>query len=132
MRLRPYQPGEEPKLWDLYQQLGQSGQNQQQWLSRLRQSVPFVVEYDGQVIGYANLDGEGVVDHFFVRENWQGRGVGTLLMEKVHREAAGRRLPALTALVCRASQSFFAHWGFEREPGQPLDADNAFMRKNLC
>ncbi|TDR73561.1 GNAT family N-acetyltransferase [Paludibacterium purpuratum] len=131
MRLRPYQPGEEPKLWDLYLRLGKTGQSRQQWLTRLQCSIPFVVEYDRQVIGYANLDNDGVIDHFFVRENWQGRGVGTLLMEKMHKQAANQRLSVLTALVCRESQSFFARWGFVLEPGQAVGADNAFMRKNL-
>ncbi|BEV71999.1 MULTISPECIES: GNAT family N-acetyltransferase [unclassified Paludibacterium] len=130
MRLRPYQPGEEPKLWDLYQRLGKTGQTEQQWLARLRVSEPFVVEYGDQVIGYANLDGEGVIDHFFVRESWQGRGIGTLLMERVHRHAASHGLRTLTALVCRESQPFFARWGFLPEPGPDL-GENHFMRKTL-
>lgn len=116
MHLRPFHPGEEPKLWDLYQALGpssaRSGDNPQQWLARLKSSQPIVVEYAQEVIGYANLLDNGEIGHFYVRESWQGRGIGTLLMQRVHEQARARGLAALTAQVCQASHGFFVHWGF--------------------
>lgn len=131
MRLRAYQPGEEPMLWDLYVRLGASGQDRQQWLARMQHSTPFVVEYAQQVIGTVNLDAEGVIDHFVVHASWQRRGVGTLLMQKIHRHAAEQRLDSLSALVCRTAQPFFARWGFVPAPEGARGDDHAWMYKHL-
>jgi putative acetyltransferase len=135
MHLRPCHPGEEPKLWDLYQTLGSSSarsdDDPQQWLARLRGSLPVVVEYGGEVIGYANLLDNGEIGHFYVRETWQGRGIGTLLMQRLHEQARGLGLTLLTARVCQASRSFFSHWGFAVQEQDIEGRQNVLMSKNL-
>lgn len=135
MHLRPCHPGEEPKLWELYQALGpasaRAGDDPQQWLARLRSSQPIVVEYGGEVIGYANLLEQGEIGHFYVRETWQGRGIGTLLMQRLHAQAQARGLSALSARVCQASRSFFSRWGFAADPCDAGDRHSLLMHKRL-
>ena len=45
-----------------------------QWIKQLRAQLPFVVEYDNQVIGYVSLESDGEIGHFFVRQSWHGLG----------------------------------------------------------
>src|SRR5471030_3463667 len=40
----------------------------------------FVAEYDGQVAGFTDLDGDGHIDMFFVNPDFQRRGVGSAML----------------------------------------------------
>lgn len=143
MRLRPYQPGEETQLWELAQGVGLQGQppagktGPAQWAEQLRSQLPFVVEYDNQVIGTVSLERAGEIGHFYVRQNWQGRGVGTLLMHKVHQQAEEQGVTELTAFVCQAAVAFFERWGFVAMPqrqhaaAQGHVSSGIWMSKNL-
>lgn len=138
MRLRPYHPGEESKLWELYQgfsaeERSHAASDPRQWREQLAHNLPFVVEYGQQVIGYVNLGRDGVIDHFFVQQAWQGRGVGTLLMHKVHQQAAEQGNRSLSAYVCQQSVSFFSQWGFRVAPlvTHASSGNGVQMTKNL-
>lgn len=52
------------------------------WQRKLLDIRPFVVEADGQLVGYSDLQPQGLIDHLFVHHEWQGRGVATLLMQR--------------------------------------------------
>ncbi len=58
------------------------------WSARLRGIDPFVVEAYGQILGYADVQSTGYIDHFFVSALHSRRGVGRLLMNRIHEEAA--------------------------------------------
>jgi putative acetyltransferase len=138
MHLRPYQPGEETTLWDLYQGLGLQrergdAQERMRWLAQLRGNMPFVVEYDNLVIGYVSLERNGEINHFYVRQGWQGRGVGTLLMHKVHLQAAEQGIRLLSAAVCETAVEFFSRWGFipVAHAHYPVHLGSIAMSKNL-
>jgi putative acetyltransferase len=42
---------------------------------RLRANQPFIAELDGSVAGYADLQADGYIDHFFVAPAFARRGV---------------------------------------------------------
>lgn len=135
MRVRCYQPGEEPQLWAWLQSLDvrpqAAAERHQHWLEGLRSTRPLVVEYAGQAIGYANLGADGEIEHFFVRQDWQGRGVGSWLMHRLHERAAASGCQRLAALVCRASRPFFLHWGFVPQAGSEQPDGSLRMFKAL-
>ena len=54
------------------------------WAMRMRTIRPFVVEEDGKILGYADLQTNGHIDHFYVSGTNARRGVGRLLMERIH------------------------------------------------
>ncbi|MES1164126.1 MAG: GNAT family N-acetyltransferase, partial [Verrucomicrobiota bacterium] len=59
-----------------------------QWAERMRARRPFVVlEEGGRVLGYADLQPSGYIDHFFVSGTDARRGVGRALMERIHARA---------------------------------------------
>jgi putative acetyltransferase len=138
MRLRPYQPGEEQQLWELYQGLAPQHTEQvtepSHWLAQLRTQLPFVVEYDHQVIGYVSLERAGEIGHFYVHQDWQGRGVGTLLMHQVHQQAREQGVSQLRAYVSDTAIAFFSRWGFAPQPQSAHAASSCsiLMAKNLA
>ena len=56
----------------------------EQWANHMKELRPFVVEVDGEIAGYADLQPNGYIDHFFVSGTYPRQGVGTLLMNRIH------------------------------------------------
>ncbi len=82
------------------------------WAHRMRELNPFVCEVDGEIAGYADLQSSGYVDHFFVSKNFQRKGVGTSLFERIEAEARAHQLKELSADVSITARPFFERFGF--------------------
>ncbi|MBJ9535497.1 GNAT family N-acetyltransferase [Citrobacter braakii] len=108
----------------------------EQWANHMKELRPFVVEVDGEIAGYADLQPNGYIDHFFVSGTYPRQGVGTLLMNRIHEEARQRGIGELTSNVSKAAEAFFLRHGFHVvERGFPacrgVTLQNALMRKCL-
>lgn len=106
------------------------------WASHLRQLRPFVVVIGGEIAGYADVQPNGYIDHFFVSGHYPKQGIGTLLMKTIHDEARRLDLKELTSNVSKTAEGFFLRHGFEVvERGFPVrrgvTLQNALMRKEL-
>src|SRR5690606_31463775 len=106
------------------------------WASRMRKLRPFVAEVEGEIVGYADIQPNGYIDHFFVSGAWPRRGVGTLLMSRIHDEARRLGISELTADVSKTAEPFFLRHGFQvmerRFPiRRGVTLQNALMRKDL-
>lgn len=44
---------------------------------------PLVAELDAIIVGYADLQANGLIDHFFYHHNYQGQGFDKALMNHV-------------------------------------------------
>ena len=106
------------------------------WADRMRTIRPFVVSVDGEIGGYADVQPNGYITHFFVSGHHPRRGIGALLMRRLHEEAESLGLDRLSADVSLTAEPFFRHFGFEvverRLPvRRGVTLDNALMRKPL-
>jgi putative acetyltransferase len=70
----------------------------ERWTVRMRAIRPFVVEEDGRIVGYAETNA--------------GRGVGRILMDRIHARAQELKLTRLFSDVSRNAQPFFERFGF--------------------
>jgi len=156
IRLRAFRPGDEPALRAVYTSairevachdytpeqvdawapLEWDDEDLAAWAVRMAGVQPFVAEIDGVVVGYADLQPNGYIDHFFVAGNAGGRGVGGVLMRHVLAQAEARGLAELSSDVSVTAQPFYAHFGFEIvEQRMPVidgvALRNALMRKLL-
>ena len=82
------------------------------WKERFKKYRVYVAEEEGDVVGFTELDTTGHIDCFFVHHEWQRRGVGTSLMERVVKSAAGSGTPRLFAEVSITALPFFRGQGF--------------------
>jgi putative acetyltransferase len=106
------------------------------WLERMQTFQPFVVEDAGRPIAYADLQPSGMIEHFFVSGPYARRGIGTLLMNRIHERAAELGLAALESHVSLTAQPLFLKFGFEIVRQQMpvrrgIALSNALMRKTL-
>lgn len=106
------------------------------WAARMQGLVPFVALAGGRVVGYADLQASGFIDHFYVAAEAGGQGVGGRLMHRILAQAEALGLAQLTSDVSLTAQPFFAHFGFEivkhrRVDVRGVELRNAAMRKLL-
>lgn len=107
------------------------------WTTRMREMRPFVVEVEGAIAGYADLQPTGYIDHFFVSGTCQRKGIGVLLMNRIHEEARRLGISELTSDVSKTAEPFFLRHGFQVvKRGLPIirgvTLANALMRKELA
>ncbi|WP_417533061.1 GNAT family N-acetyltransferase [Marinobacterium stanieri] len=128
--LRDYQPEDAPALWRLFfdtvrrvNRREYSAAQVEAWASEdidpldwqalLDHNRPFIVEQSGRILGYADLQPDGLIDHFFCHRQAQGKGVGTRLMVHIELQAQYLGLNALHAHVSLTAEPFFKRFGFE-------------------
>lgn len=106
------------------------------WARRVQGIAPFVVERDGEIVAYADVQPTGYIDHFFVAAAANGLGIGRRLMERIHDRARELGIAELTSEVSRTAQPFYSHFGFEivdrhTKEVRGVDIEYAAMRKRL-
>lgn len=106
------------------------------WANRMQEIYPFVVEIGNEIVGYADVQQNGYIDHFFVSGTHGGRGIGRRLMQRIHVEAMSLGLTELTSDVSKTAEPFFTLHGFQvverRFPIlRGVTLQNALMRKDL-
>jgi putative acetyltransferase len=153
MKIRRFQPGEELALFEVFYSaihlIARNDYSEEQlnawapldldrelWVDRINGINPFVAEIDGQPVGYADVQLNGYIDHFFVCGHHSRQGVGKALMDVIHSEAKRLNLTELTSNVSQTAQPFFDRFGFvivERKKSviRGIELRNALMRKEL-
>jgi putative acetyltransferase len=110
--------------------------DEQAWSTRIAAMSPFVALVDGSIAGYADVQNNGYIDHFFVSPKFATQGVGNALMRRIEIEAAALNLGELFSDVSDTAQPFFAKHGFvvtreNRFELRGVSMTNATMRKRL-
>lgn len=110
--------------------------DQELWASHMRALRPFVVVIEGEIAGYADIQLNGYIDHFFVSGIHPKQGVGTTLMNRIHEEAKLLGIGELTSDVSKTAEPFFVRHGFYVVKRQfpirrGVTLQNALMRKDL-
>ena len=83
------------------------------WAARMQGIRPFVAKRGSLIVGYADVQADGYIDHFFVTASAARTGVGTQLMRRIHETAVLRDVPQLTSNVSITARPFFERFGFE-------------------
>ena len=129
VQIRRYKSGEEPALFEIYYSaihlISSRDYSADQidawaprdldavvWEDKIRNINPFIAEINGELVGYADVQVNGYIDHFFVSGNHPRRGIGSLLMKRILKEADSLGLASLTSDVSRTAQPFFEIFGF--------------------
>lgn len=127
--IRRYQAGEEQELRTLFfntirtinvrdysiehvQAWAPEEYDREKWRQGIEQMNPFVCVSDGEIVGYASLLETGCVEHFYVHQNWQRKGIGDGLMERIEAEASTLGLSELYSNVSITAKPFFESRGF--------------------
>jgi GNAT superfamily N-acetyltransferase len=129
MVIRRYRVGEEEELWRLYydtthrvnrrdyteaqcERWAPADKDMGEWRERIAGKNPLVAEAEGRIVGFAELEGDGHIDFFYCRHDYQGRGAGRALMAAIEAEARRMGMGRLHARVSVTAKVFFVRMGF--------------------
>lgn len=132
MHIRPYAAGEEDTLLVIFQSAVHglasgdytaeqieawapseiSDERRKHWAQHIQANQPWVVEIDGELAAFADLQASGYIDHIFVAAKFAGQGIGSALMRHLLEQATCRNIPTVFAHVSLTAQAFFHHFGF--------------------
>lgn len=130
MEIRQYKEGEEAEIWSIFYNTIHHINSQHYsadqinawapkdleetiWLSKIQDIAPYVVVRHGKIIGYADLQKTGYIDHFFCHHEHQRKGVGSKLFSFLESKALQLGIPELSADVSITAKPFFESKGFE-------------------
>ncbi|QDU79489.1 putative N-acetyltransferase YafP [Polystyrenella longa] len=100
------------------------------WIARQKQFTTFVVEREGQIAGFAELDllaNPGRIDCFYVHKDFQRTGSGSLLMSQLKTTAVDSGIRTLTAEVSITALPFFQRHQFEIIQKQEVTRQNVLF-----
>lgn len=83
------------------------------WGKRMLGLNPFVAVMNDVIVGYTDLQPNGLIDHFFCHHQYQGQGVGKALMNHVFRVGEQRKVKRFYSEVSITARPFYEHFGFK-------------------
>jgi len=127
--IRDYEPSDAKALWDIYfhtiRTINSRDYAQEQveawapesmefelWENRMKIMTPFIAEVEGSIVGYADLQSNGLIDHFFCHHHFQRQGVGRALMEHILSTGKRAGLTRFYSEVSITAKPFYEHFGF--------------------
>jgi putative acetyltransferase len=137
MEVRKLRKGEEAELWELFYNtihnvnIRDYDENQiAAWapndfdiniaIQKFRDIDPFIMIKDGKIIGYADIQADGYIDHFYCHHEFQRRGVGSTLFAALEREAREHNILEMYSNVSITARPFFEAMGFSVDKEQVL------------
>lgn len=127
--IRNYKESDARALWDIFfhtvRHINSRDYSQEQveawapesfdfdvWKKRMTCLDPFVAEINGNVVGYTDLQSNGLIDHFFCHHKYQGQGVGRALMEHVLASGKQVGITRFYSEVSITARPFYERFGF--------------------
>ena len=138
LNIRKYQKGDEPALREIFsktvrivnakdysqsqvQAWAPDDYDEAAWSERICSMAPFVATLNGVIVGYADIQDDGYIDHFFCHWNYQGIGIGKSLMEKLLLVGKSKGVERFYSHVSITAKPFFEHMGFESIKEQQVE-----------
>jgi len=91
-----------------------------EWRHRMDDRRTLVAEEDDEVVGFAELEGDGHLDLLYVRRDAVGRGIGRRLYEAVEREVRDFGVGRVFTEASITARPFFERRGFRVVRGQTV------------
>ncbi|CAM3139381.1 GNAT family N-acetyltransferase [Vibrio diazotrophicus] len=106
------------------------------WQKRVDALNPFIATIDGVIVGYTDLQLDGLIDHFFCHHEFQGRGVGKALMNHVFNVGKQKDIKRFYSHVSITARPFYERMGFSVAKEQLMEVrgqklKNFLMIKNI-
>ncbi|MDN3653035.1 GNAT family N-acetyltransferase [Thalassotalea ponticola] len=92
-----------------------------QWNKRMSEINPFVAVLNDQLVGYADIQDNGYIDHFFCHCNYQGKGIGKALINEIFKTAQHNGIRRVYSHVSITAKPFFEHFGFTQVKQQTVN-----------
>jgi putative acetyltransferase len=82
------------------------------WTKKINTQQFFAAYNEREIVGFASLTKDGLLDFMYVHHNYQGIGIGKSLVEKIVETARGFKLERIVSDVSITAKPFFEKCGF--------------------
>lgn len=138
IKIRKYEDSDASELWKIFyhtvRNVNRRDYSQEQveawapdnfdrkiWKNKLNAISPFIAEIEGVIVGYADLQESGLIDHFFCHHDYQGKGVARCLMEHVFKVGTSRGITKYYSEVSITARPFYEKFGFKVVKEQAIE-----------
>lgn len=94
------------------------------WMDRWRKSSPFIALIGNKPVGYAEFEESGCIDHFYVHHEFQGKGVGTALINEIEKKVKEYSFSKIYVEASITAKPFFERRGFRAIKQQIVQCNN--------
>jgi putative acetyltransferase len=110
--------------------------NIEKWDKSLSNNYTILVESDGIITGFGDLNDTGYFDHLFVHKDFQKKGIATLIAEEIEKYAKESNITIITTEASITAKPFFEKRGYQVLQQQAVEREgqmliNFLMKKQL-
>lgn len=105
-----------------------SAMNDQFWQQRLQSSLVYVAELENQIVGFASLKRNGYLDLFYCHSQFQGKGIGSKLLNQLEQVARSLHIERLFTEASITAKPFFERRGFDVVRSQQVELRGVLFR----
>jgi putative acetyltransferase len=80
--------------------------------STVEESYAYVAEYGEEIVGFGNITSDGYLHRFYVHKDFQGQGIGSLLLEALEKKAKALGLKEIFTEASITAKPFFLKNGY--------------------
>lgn len=99
------------------------------WKQKITGIDPYVAVIDSKIVGYGDIQSDGLIDHFFCHHEFQRKGIGSQLYSCLEEMAKKKDIAGVSAVVSITAQPFFRSMGFEIVHEQTLSLRGQKLKK---
>ncbi len=88
--------------------------------SKYDDSYAYVADINGLIVGFANLTHSGYLNRFYIHKDFQGQGIGKLLLETLENKAITLNLIEMTTEASITAKPFFLAKGWVTDEQQTV------------
>ena len=108
----------------------------ERWNRVLSQNYTIIVEKEGVITGFGDVDATGYFDHLFVHKDYQGKGIATLIKDEIEKYSLNAKMQRITVAASITAKPFFEKHGYTVIKEQRVERNgqvltNYFMEKLL-
>ena len=92
---------------------------------------PYIAVSNGTIAGYADLQSDGYIDHFYCKKDFIGKGAGGLLMRHILNEAQKANIKKLHSHVSITARAFFEYFDFNVVKAQQVSVKGVELTNYL-
>jgi putative acetyltransferase len=82
------------------------------WIKSLSSKFTFVAEEGQKITGFGELEANGHIDRFYCHKDFQGKGVGTQILEQIELQAKNLGIKQIFTEASITAKPFFESKGF--------------------
>ena len=100
------------------------GSDLKKWNRSLLEHYALVAEEDGKITGFGDIDENGYLDRLFVHKDYQNKGVGKVLCQRLEETVKGRLVTTEASITAKP---FFEKMGYRVIKEQQVQRQGVFL-----